>query len=453
MNKKVIALTALLAFFIIAILTVSKIKQFSDAYVFGYPLVLMDLTRKAQLAELQDSPDDVDKTNHFTHRQSFPDHQFRNVVRPNNDTLYSIAWLDLATEPIVLSVPNMHGRYYVMPLMDAWTNVNATVGKRLSGTDAGDFLISGPNWAGDVPTGLVQLVANTNMNWLIGRIQTNGSADIPAVKALQEKFHLTPLSQWGARNANKNYFRNADPTKQTNYPGEQLEQMSGVDFFAYLAELMRQQPPAENDAEMLKTLQRLGLDSATKPGFLSRRITNFAVEKTKSGIRNALDNRKANENGWNVLRNTIGEYGTNYRLRAAVAMIGLGAVPASEASYPNTSLDSQGQVLTGEHRYRIRFPTDQTPPANAFWSIALYDTNGFFIKNTINRYSIGDRNNLHANNDGSIDILIQHERPADSNVNWLPSPANEFELTMRIYHPKQSFLDGEWRLPAVERVD
>lgn len=451
MNKRVSVSLLLLVVFSAGFYGAIKIKQVSSAYVFGYPLVLMDLTRKAQLGEAGSIG--AYKTNHFTHIQVFPDHSFRNVVRPNNDTLYSVAWLDLAPEPMILSVPDMQGRYYVMPLMDAWTNVDVSIGKRLSGTAAGDFLISGPNWQGAVPAGLKHIVANTNMNWIIGRIQTNGKTDIPVVNRFQEQFFLTPLSRWNERKPNPNLFFKRDDISQTVNPSQQLEEMSGADFFKYLAGLVEQQRAAPEDAEMIETLGKLQLDSQTVFGDIERGLIDFAVKLTRAKVRQAITNRRANENGWRVIRDTIGEYGTNYNLRAAVAMVGLGAIPPAEASFPNTSLDSQGQALNGQHSYKLHFAPNQTPPVNAFWSLSMYDKHGFFIKNPINRYVLGDRDSMTYNPDGSLDIIIQRVEPENQQSNWLPAPKGEFELTMRVYHPKNEFIDGRWQLPAVERLN
>jgi len=172
---------------------ISTLKRYGGSYLYGYPLVLMDQTRQAMAKR---GSSEV-AANHLIHIQRFPDHTFRNVVRPNNDTLYSIAWLDLSGEPLILSVPDTQGRYYVMPFMDAWTNVFASVGRRTTGTAAGHYALTGPDWQGTLPEDIQQISSPTNMVWMIGRIQTNGQEDIPAVAELQAKIQLTPLNRWG----------------------------------------------------------------------------------------------------------------------------------------------------------------------------------------------------------------------------------------------------------------
>jgi len=454
MSKIKIGLFVAVVLVTLGVYSISKIKQASDATIFSYPLVLMDLTRQTQLNQQSTiTAKSLYRTNHFTHIQIFPDHSFRNVVRPNNDTLYSIAWLDLSDEPIVLSVPEMDDRYYVMPLMDAWTNTNPIIGKRMSGTQAGDYLISGPNWQGAVPASLKQVTANTNMTWIIGRIQTNGSSDIPTVAALQNQFKLTPLSHWDNKNSNPNLIIASKTLNESLAPMEQIESMSADTFFRLGSKLVKQQPPTANDQNTLNIFNQLGFSLEDKrPHFLDRYLIDFAFNLTKSKFRQSLNERPANENGWKVMRDVIGDYGTDYKVRTAVAMVGLGAVTPNEASYPTTSIDSTGQSLTGKHRYRIRFAAGQTPPVRAFWSLSMYSKQGFFIENPINRYSIGDRNALNFNTDGSLDLIVQHQQPDDTQANWLPAPEDEFELTLRIYHAKDAFLNGSWQLPAVERL-
>src|SRR5215472_1019187 len=168
-----------------------------ESYIFGYPLLLMDATR----AKLSNVPHSTEvgsaPMNQFAHMKTFPDASFTEVVSPNADTLYSQGWLDLAKEPIVLSVPDTHGRYYLMPMLDAWTNVFASPGKRTTGTGKGTFAITGPRWSGSLPANVKEIKSPTDMVWIIGRTQTNGKADFAAVNAIQNQYKLTPLSAWG----------------------------------------------------------------------------------------------------------------------------------------------------------------------------------------------------------------------------------------------------------------
>ncbi|MFT7405992.1 DUF1254 domain-containing protein [Zhongshania sp.] len=431
--------------------SVSYLKRVSAAYLYGYPLVLMSLTKETMLAE------GGAQLNTFNHIQDFPDHSFRNVVRPNVDTLYSIAWLDLSTGPIVLNVPDMGDRYYVMPLMDAWTNVFAMVGKRTHGTQAGRFLIAGPDWQGEVPENVELIPAPSNMVWIIGRIQTKGKQDIPAVAGLQKGFRLEPLESSLMASVPQPYSLATFSDHNKKDLATRLNEMPNIAFLAAMAELMAEQYPAAADADMIRSLEKIGVKpgqsvDASQYNFIQRRLIDLAVTMTKEKVAEELASDRAIENGWSVIRDGIGVYHTNYPLRAGVSMVGLGALPPEEASYPNAISDSSKRALSGEHSYVIHFEPGQTPPVDAFWSLTMYDQHGFLVDNPIQRYAIGDRDDLHFNADGSLDILIQKAPPSGVNVNWLPSPAEQFALTMRLYSPRAEFLNGSWQLPPVTRI-
>ena len=454
-NKKTWLSLTLVTVVALSLTSVNYLKRVADAYVYGYPLVIMELTRQAITGAGTHSNS---QSNNFNHVQAFPDHTFKNVVRPNNDTLYSIAWLDLAEQPLVLTVPNTQGRHYVMPLMDAWTNVFAAVGKRSHGTEGGDYFIVGPNWSGDTPAGLERIDSPTNMVWLIGRIQTNGKSDIAAVTELQQDFTLTPFEPWQAGVVQRGAISRIDSDAAKSDPAQQLQDMSGVEFFTQLSTLMMAQPPADADRDAVANLASIGLKlgetfAADTYNPLASLLMDKAIAITHRKIRQKLGDPARLENGWAIQRDSMGVYGTNYPVRAVVAMIGLGALPPSEAAYPNTRLDSGGQPLSGEHDYRIHFAANELPPVDAFWSLSMYDAGGFFIKNPIDRYVIGDRDDLTFNDDGSLDLLIKHGLPLTPYANWLPAPKGEFALTLRLYNPQERFINGDWQLPLVTRVE
>ncbi|QFU74377.1 DUF1254 domain-containing protein [Halioglobus maricola] len=431
-----------------AFYTVPKVIGGARAYVFGYPLVVMELTRRGMV--------EAEGVNRFNHNQVFPDHTFREVVRPNTDTLYSSAWLDLTDGPLQLDTPDTAGRYFVIPLMDAWTNVFASIGKRTRGTGAASYLLAGPDWQGDAPTGMELVRAPTNMVWVIGRIQTNGPDDVASVGVLQQGFRLVPLDNPAP---SAHLAKKAAPLSPTNAgldPYAQIENMPAADFLQLLAQLMAEQPATTRDAPYLQQLVGIGLLAGQRYEIerlssLDAWLLDTGKRLAHAGVRKALDSRTP-ENGWRVARSGIGNYGIDYGTRTGVAMIGLGALPPEEAIYPNAISDAQGQPLSGEHRYRIHFPPGQTPPVDAFWSLTMYDANGFLVENPIDRYTLGDRDTLVFNEDGSLDVLIQHDAPLGSQDNWLPAPAGEFAVTMRLYLPRDTVLDGSWRVPGIERL-
>jgi len=471
-KRKLISLFVVLLVGIITYHVFSTMKRVAEAYLYAYPLVLMEQTRLAFVDQAKS--DERPWVGEFRHIQYFPDHSFRDVVRPNNDTLYSVAWLDLRNEPVILSVPDTQGRYYVMPFMDAWTNVFAMVGKRTSGTNAGEYAIVGPNWSGHLPQGVTAFESPTTSVWLIGRIQANGVDDVPQVAELQAKFSLTPMSRWSRKGNTSSDKRRAEntwivntPSNKHSSPGpmEVVEAVSANVFFARFAHLVAEQGALELDREALLNMERLGLlnDSSQldgrfkKLGAIDSLIYDMAIKLTQRKLADSIRTPRSLENGWSVHRSIIGNYGSNYAFRAAVAKIGLGALPVSEAAYPNTKLDINGdyldgRLLGGRKSYRLHFDAGQLPPVDAFWSLSLYNEQGYFVESPINRYSIGDRDALHYNADGSLDILIQASKPDDVR-NWLPAPKAKFALTMRLYSPKKRFLDKVWSLPPVEALN
>ncbi len=430
-----------------------------EAVVYGLPLVIMDIT-KAKTTNVEKPEALAAPVNQFVNLRSFPDASFKDVVRPNVDTLYSSAFLDLAAEPIVLSVPDTHGRYYLMPMLDAWTNVFASPGKRTTGTKAGNFAITGPDWKGTLPAGVKELKSPTNMAWIIGRTQTNGPADYPAVHAIQDGYKLTPLSSFGKRYVAPQGKVDPDVDMKTP-PLEQLQKMSAETFFDRLATLLKANPPPASEAPILEKLKTIGLvpgekfelaklDPAVAKGL------KYSVEVALEKLQTASKETGAGVNGWRVPPMILGNYGSDYGVRAVVALIGLGANLPQDAVYPSIFVDADGSPFDSANRYVIHFDKGATPPVDAFWSVTLYDNDGFFIANPINRFAISSWMPVKKNADGSVDLYVQRDSPGkDKEANWLPSGDKAFNLTLRMYWPKEkppSILDGSWAPPAVKRA-
>ena len=447
MKKIVLGLVIIGAILSVGLIILKDLKAGSQTYLYGYPLLVMEKSRLAMQG------DDALR-NELFHNLILPDHSFRTVVRPNNDTLYSIAWLDLTNEAQVLSVPDMGERYYVMPFMDAWTNVFATVGTRETGMQKGDYLITGPNWQGDVPDGLPQIKAPTNMVWLIGRIQINGDLDIAPANAIQKSFKLASQTQWLAGEIKGSYTSDTFNTDRSTSPSKLVEEMTSTEFFTELSRLLKTQATLSSDKSILKTLAHVGVVpgedfNKENQGWLQTKLYNFIFKFTQKKLIEKLESGRPKENGWNMIRDALGNYGTDYGFRAGVAKIALGALPPGEAIYASASVDIKGQTLSGAYQYIVHFPAGQMPPVKAFWSITMYDEDGFLIESTINRYLIGDRDPLKYNDDGSLDIVIQYAQPQKNTENWLPTPKGTFTLITRLYLPKKSILDGSWKLPPV----
>ncbi len=421
----------------------------AQAYLFGYPLVIMDVTRANAVLTLG-------AENQLLRVRQFPNAGFRDVVRPNVDTLYTTAFIDMNQGPWVFEMAPNHVRYELMPFMDAWTNVMAAPGTRSNAASGGRFLLAGPAWQGPVPQGLMLLRAPTRIVWLIGRTQTNGAADYPIVHRLQDGVTLRSLGAWQQGRNDAPVPWQGTRIKPTP-PIVQMQAMDTETFFARLAMLMLDNPPNAADAPMLVDLSRIGVAPGKPPhwNWLERASLGLGRFLADWTVARELKKPRGLVRGWSTPPALLGAYGTSYDTRAAVAMVGLGANLPADAMYPNASVDGQGRPLDGSHRYRLHFKAGDLPPVNAFWSITAYDAHDFLVDNPLQRYAIGERDPLVSNADGSLDIVVQAEpAPTDKLANWLPVKAGEaFMLNARLYWPKPAALSGAWGMPAVECLD
>jgi hypothetical protein len=431
-----------------------------DATVYGFPLVIMDLTR--QIFTAVPAPNQSGSpVNQFGNKKTFPDATFVNVVNPNADTLYSSAWIDTAKEPIILSVPDTHGRYYLMPMLNYWTDCFASPGSRTTGTGAGNFAITSPNWSGKLPEGITELRSSTRWVWIVGRIACAGPSDYENVWKLQDQLKLTPLSAWGT-----NYVPPAnvpvDPDVNVKVsPLNQLLAMDAANYFNYVCQLMVDNPPYEADAPLLANLEKIGIKTGADYKSYFAGLDDGVKSAIQTGYQSALAQIPAADmgnikNGWQLPYGT-GNYGTNYTLRAAIAYRGLGANLVEDAFYASASTGSDGAKLSSDNKYVVHFNENEIPPVNGFWSLSLYNDKILFAANPINRYCLGSLSDppLIKNPDGSIDIYIQRDSPNSAKMpNWLPAPASgDFSLTLRLYWPKQQVVDKSWVPPAVQLVE
>ena len=431
----------------------------AEAYAYFYPLVLMDTTRRVATNAESGARPGHGPMNLFTHMRAFPSADFREVVRPNFDTLYSSAWLDLTEEPVIVSAPDTQGRYYMLPMLDMWTDVISVPGKRTSGTQAAQFAVTGPGWKGELPTGVTQIRSPTPYVWIIGRTQTNGPTDYAAVHKVQAGYTVTPLSD--RRKTPRAPKVVLDPDlDMTTPPLLRVNAMPAKDFFAYAAELMKLHPPHVTDGSILLRMKRVGLEPGKS--FDLEGLPPDIQQSMADGARQALStmhamavSQRSTHNGWVSHTTGIGVYGNAYLFRAVVAMVGLGANPPEDAIYPVNVADADGKPMIGGQRYVMHFDKGQIPPVDAFWSLAMYDSNGFPVPNPAQRYGLGDRDALEFNMDGSLDIYIQPESPDKAKAaNWLPSArSGGIGLTLRLYAPRPAALNGEWVPPVVRRTE
>jgi hypothetical protein len=425
-----------------------------DAYLYFYPLISMDVTRKVFTNVEPGKEVGRGPMNTFQSMPAYPGASDKAVVRYNFDTLYSAAWLDLTKEPMIASVPDTNGRYYLLPMLDMWTDVFASPGWRTTGTPAGNFLITQLGWNGDTPSGMTRIDAPTPYVWIIGRTKTDGPQDYDAVHKIQAGYKITPLSQ--------NYLPptvTIDPSVDMKTPPKvQVDTMPAEKYFAYAAELLKVIPPHITDQPMIAQLKKIGFE----------RGKSFELDKANSAIRKALESAPEDAqqlmawkvptlarvvNGWSMNTDTMGVYGNYYLKRAIVAQLGLGANLPEDAIYPVNLADDTGKPLDGANKYTLHFDKGDTPPADAFWSVTLYDAEGFQVANPLNRFNLASWMPLKSNADGSFDLYFQNESPgADKEANWLPAPKGAFNLLMRLYAPRLEALTGKWNPPPVTRV-
>src|SRR5262245_36839280 len=427
------------------------------AYQYFYPFVTMDITRK-QLTNVERVEGIHAPMNTFANIPAYPTADMRDVVRPNFDTLYSSGWLDLTKEPVVVSVPDTGGRYYLFPMLDMWTDVFASPGWRTTGTNAANFLITPSAWTGSVPDGLEQIKAPTPYVWIIGRTKTDGPPDYDAVHKIQAGYKITPLSQWGK--TPEPVTGKVDATvEMTTQPKVQVDTMPADKYFTYAAELLKVNPPHVTDQPIIARMKRIGIEPGKSFDFAK---LDPAVQKAlKSAPKDAQELMKWKVptlarvvNYWSMNTDTMGVYGNYYLKRAIVAQLGLGANMPQDAIYPLNLGDQTGKPLDGTNKYAIHFDKATLPPAQAFWSITLYDMEGFQVANTLNRFAVSSWMPFKYNPDGSLDLYFQNESPgANKEANWLPAPKGAFNLCMRLYAPKSDALAGKWNPPPIVKVE
>ena len=426
----------------------------AEAYTYFYPLVTMDVTRSVFTRPGDSAAIGRGPTNTLAHARAFPDGTFRAVVAPNFDTLYSSAWLDLSGGPIVIDVPDSAGRYYLLPLLDMWTNAFAVPGKRTTGTGAGRFVIAPPGWDGETPDGARRIDAPTAHVWLIGRVQTNGPADYAAVREFQDGLRLSGLDGEALSTALPGSVA-PDGLDLSREPLAIVNGLSAVDYFAYAARLLARHAPQPTDFSVLARLEALGIVRGSDfdgSAFDDDRLA--ALERGADDARarhaRAISTMARITNGWAMNTDSMGVYGDFYLKRAAVTVVGLGANQPEDAIYPIAVADSAGRPIVGERDYVQHFERDQLPPVDAFWSVTMYDQDSFQAPNPLDRFALGDRDLLHYGDDGSLDLYYGPTDPGGTKTaNWLPAPAGPLRIIMRLYAPRPEALDGRWNPPPI----
>lgn len=426
---------------------ISDVKGVRAAFLFGFPVYQMAFTRSRAIAIAQ--ADSRTVINRFGHRSRLTRPSDRIVTTPNNDTLYSAAWLDLASGPVVLTIPPLPDRYHSVALLSLFTDNFAVLGTRSHGGKGGRFLVVSPAWRGAAPRGLRLIRAPTNDVWAISRVLVDGPEDLAAAVEAQTRMTVQPL-----RSARREPVSGPSPEAVPTNPAE---------FLAIVNQMLGRGPLPAERKRRAATLKRFGISPGDPGAFatLSPAVQEqwrLAMPVLRAELARGFQSVGEVRQGWSYPRRGMGTFGSDDFYRAAVALGGLAALPSEEAVYLTAEVDSSGADLHGSHEYTLRIPADVPIRQGGFWSLTMYeltpDGRLFFTENALRRYAIGDRTpDLVRNSDGSIDVLIQNKPPPSAHsANWLPSPPGAFRLNFRAYLPRPEMRDQRWRMPAIARA-
>jgi hypothetical protein len=414
-----------------------------DAEVWGLPLVIE--------SQLRDSLACTIKVNVLYNATTLDGPDSTVVAYPNDDTLYSTAFLDLRAGPQLLSLPSVSGRYANFQLLDMYTNTIANVGVLTDAGHRGTYAFVGPGWRGTIPKGDVRIDVPTPDAWLLGRTQVKGPADLLTAVELEAQYSLTTLSGHGSGTT-------GGPSTLA-CPAPALPSSTSLGFLDDLEKDMAADPPLAADGPVVRAMAAAGIGPARSPVTASSSDAAQYRKALQLGARLLTGGSGGPSGMWTRYNQAVvGSYGTNYLERADVALTTLGAQVPAQAVYLGASRARSGgttTALTGDRSYEIRFPAGDLPPhgADGFWSITLYDAAGYLVANPVNRYSIGNETpGLVQGPGGSLTIVVSASRPGETSVNWLPAPAGAFSLVLRVYDPAPSVLDGSWSPPAIETM-
>ena len=429
-----------------------------QAYIWGYPLVVGQKSRDAMTrgGDAPVTPEMFNKTgklfapvNQVANAWGMLGPAFEAVQSANSDTQYSVTWFDSSNEPYVLHIPDAKGRFYTFQFADAWTNNFHYASTRTMGSQEQTYALVAPGWTGKLPPHVTRLNAPTPTGFIVGRWFVADEKDVAAVNKIQKQVTMTPLSSYG-----KKYT----PPRVKVVPAKKYS--GDLAFFEQLGDTLAINGAPAADAGILGMFKNIGLtiDHGFDPSALSdgeKKSLAQAVVDGEAMLAAKAASMGRNVNGWQ-LSPVLNEYfGTSYLFRAAIGYQAMFVNTPVEAYYPGVFKDIDGKVLDGSAgKYTIKFPKDKTPPANAFWSVTMYDAKKrLMVKNSLNRYKIGSADKLKAAADGSTTLYIQADSPGkDKESNWLPAPKEPFYMLMRIYLPKIEVLNGQYEIPGVVKA-
>ncbi|MGI9531678.1 DUF1254 domain-containing protein [Lutimonas sp.] len=437
----------------------TDISLLKEAYLYGYPILTMYYTQEVCTNVEANNGTGRAPLNQWGGMHEFPKAGFTAVVRPNTDTYYSLVYADLSKGPLYLYIPATK-RYYLIPILNAFGDVVASVGSRTTGQDEMHIAFVGPAYDQDIPDHLTVIRSNTSLNWVLGRVAVKNNEDgKKEVANFQSGLICRPLKDMNVPN-----YKAPKGKVDSGKNGIPMDVVDGMDITTYFNEMMAlmvTNPPTKADEPFMRKLKTLGIvpggtfdmdqfseDQQSEireiPDFIQKQFAETTA-RPKPGVM---------QNGWTVNTSGLGNYGTDYALRAYVTKIGFGANTPEDAIYPNAAVDVNGEKFNGTNKYILHFDADKLPPVKGFWSVTMYDKNGFLVDNSIERYELGSMKDMIYNEDGSLDIYIQSEAPEGREANWLPSTVagQDFELTFRMYWPDESVINRTWQMPGVQKV-
>ena len=429
-----------------------------EAYTYGLPLLETNTTFET-MTSIDVSNGAFGPVNQFNNVRTLNNPNSTVVVAPGSTGLSSIAWLDLSKEPQVLHVPEVNDHFFALCFIDPYTNNILNLGS-VHDTPPGDYVIAGPDqYNVPIPAGTQRIDVDYNRIWIIGSTELKGSNDVAAVNRIQDGYTLTPLSQYGT-----NYTPNNPTNPNTTIQDYQLP--SGLEFYDMLGQQLEMFPPPPADQPELARFAEVGIGSGMTPSHnvhLNKDTVRGLEDAVAAGPAQIKNDTLAlylssfdQHNGYFL--GGFGQYGTDYRLRAVVTQVGLGAVTSEQWIYAMSWADHNKKPLTGSTNYVLHMAS--APPVNVGWSLTVYDLNGTLIPNPINRFAISNTSQLAYNADGSVDIYLQSQQPSDPALsdNWLPTASGQgFEIIWRLTAPKPAEIPGilngtGWQPPAITAV-
>jgi hypothetical protein len=424
-----------------------------QAFIYGFPYVYSAQCRYKWTNDPRD-PEHVpySSVGHFWHAPGVLDAKYQDGGCPNNDTLYSVSWVDLSAEPVLLSHPDMGDRYFSFELAGMTSDNFDYVGQRATGSDAATFALVGPDWSGELPAG-VRALQPSPTPWILclGRTLVDGQADVPVVQELISQYRLTPLSDWETPDVERPERRDViNPVEMSDDPLGPWKTLNAV---------LAENPPPDHHEVVLRQFAGIGvgpgLDPEQQPEIVRNALTMAAMTGTKLLQQHFLSGAWATVvNGWRYPPPSEGRAGDDFLVRAAAqSLAGIVANDPVEAVYLVNMADVDGRPLSGSSRYELTFGGDELPPVDSFWSLTMYKADMNLVPNSADRYAIGDRTpGLERSSDGGVTIRLQTSAPDTHQANWLPCPPEgTWFVILRLYRPHPEVVNATWECPGIQR--